>query len=247
MQSITSNLLDNYNNQYDGNMSQWRETGAKKKVENIIKICSNKKYTNVLEVGAGDGSILNLLSKQKFGQSLYAIEISKSGVEKIKEKNITNLKDVSIFDGYKIPYPDKHFDLLILSHVLEHVEHERVLLREIARVSKEQVIEVPREFRFGADNKINHFLSYGHINIYTPTNFRFLLKTEGFEIKEELLQLYSFDSYAFGKKSLLKKIVAFVSYSFKTVMLAIPIRAFKELYCSTITIRSSNNSKLSIF
>ena len=32
---------------------------------------------------------------------------------------------------------------------------------------------------------IQHFLSYGHINIYTPTLFRFLLKSEGYEFISE--------------------------------------------------------------
>ena len=64
---------------------------------------------------------------------------------------------------------------------MEHVEHERVLLREIKRVSKYQVFEVPIDFSFYVDRKIKHFLSYGHINIYTPALFRFLLFTERFK------------------------------------------------------------------
>ncbi len=98
-----------------------------------------------------------------------------------------------LFDGYKIPYPDNHFDLVICSHVMEHVEHERILLREIKRVSKNQIFEVPIDFSFYVDKKIKHFLAYGHINIYTPGLFRFLLLSENFEIVKDKCYLFQDD------------------------------------------------------
>jgi hypothetical protein len=73
---------------------------------------------------------------------------------------------------------------------MEHVEYERTLLREIKRVSKYQIFEVPVDFSFYVDKKIDHFLSYGHINIYTPALFRFLLKSEKFSIKADKCYLY---------------------------------------------------------
>ncbi len=73
---------------------------------------------------------------------------------------------------------------------MEHVEHERVLLREIKRVSKYQIFEVPIDFSFYVDKKITHFLSYGHINIYTPGLFRFLLMSEKFKIKKDKCCLF---------------------------------------------------------
>src|SRR5207253_875763 len=39
----------------------------------------------------------------------------------------------------------------------------------------------------GVDKETDHFLSYGHLNIYTPSLFRFLLKSEGFIIRNDLL------------------------------------------------------------
>jgi hypothetical protein len=49
---------------------------------------------------------------------------------------------------------------------------------------------VPIDFSFYVDRKANHFLSYGHINIYTPSTFRFLLKSENFMIIEDKCYLY---------------------------------------------------------
>src|SRR6202007_1138437 len=146
-------------------------------------------FNKILEVGAGDGSILKYLSDQHFAPEYHAVEISDSGVEDIKQRNIPGVKSVQMFDGYHLPFADNSFDLIILSHVLEHVEHERLLLRELKRVAEYCVIEVPRDYKDGVDSRIKHFLAYGHINVYTPTLLRYLLRTEGFEIEKDLTSM----------------------------------------------------------
>nr|WP_288811999.1 class I SAM-dependent methyltransferase [uncultured Sphingobacterium sp.] len=183
-------IKKSYSNQYDDGLVEWRNTGAKFKAKNIVELARNISFGNVLEVGAGEGSILNWLSQWDFCKDMSCIEISESGIELIKSKNIPNLNDIRLFDGYTIPYPDNSFDLVICSHVLEHVEHERLLLREIKRVSKYQIFEVPIDFSFYVDRKLEHFLSYGHINIYTPALFRFLLQSEQFMVKKDICHLY---------------------------------------------------------
>src|SRR5204863_6063089 len=59
------------------------------------------------------------------------------------------------------------------------------LLREMKRVSDFQVFEVPLDYSIAVDEKVKDFLSYGHINIFTPSLFKFLLKSEGYEILSE--------------------------------------------------------------
>ena len=116
---------------------------------------------------------------------MYALEISESGIKKIEERKLQTLKEIKLFDGYTIPHKDKSFTLATCSHVIEHVEHPRTLLREIARISEYQYFEVPIDFSFFVDKKIKHYLNYGHINIYTPSLFKFLLKSEGYEVINE--------------------------------------------------------------
>lgn len=187
---LSENLKEVYSQQYDESIVAWRMQAAAFKAQNIVDLSRNISFNNVLEVGSGEGSILYWLSKWGFCPNLHAIEISESGIDIIKSKQIEHLKEVLLFDGYTIPYPDKHFDLVICSHVLEHVEYERTLLREISRVSKYQIFEVPIDFSFYVDKKIKHFLSYGHINIYTPGLFRFLLLSENFTVLKDKCCLY---------------------------------------------------------
>ena len=180
--------------------------GAKYKAQHIIDVSQGRIFKKVLEVGAGDGSILKLLADQNFAPEYHAVEISESGVAHIQTRNIKDLKSVQLFDGYRLPFDDNSFDLIILSHVLEHVEHERMLLREIKRVARHSIIEVPLDYRTGVDKRIKHFLAYGHINVYTPTSLRYLLQTEGFEVENDLTSMIEpevtrFNTYINQKKS----------------------------------------------
>lgn len=222
---LTDNLKAAYQDFYTDNDVAWRMLGAKYKAQNIIEVCKSIKPKKVLEVGAGDGSILHFLNEWNFSPEIYALEIATSGVEKIKKRGLKNLKDVQIFDGYKIPYLDNSFDLIVLAHVLEHVEHERILIRELKRVAKHIVIEVPKDYRFGVDQRLNHFLAYGHINMYTPSLLRFLLRSEGLEIVADKSSIITpevtfFNNYINReiKKSFLKTFKVKLEYHIKNIL-----------------------------
>ncbi len=186
---VSSGLKSAYDNFYVGKDEEWRLLSAKYKAQNIEELCKNLPFQKVLEVGAGDGSILKYLDESGFSPEIHALEISSSGVEQIGNRKLGRVKSVQLFDGYHIPFEDNEFDLVILSHVLEHVEFERMLLREIKRVSKYCLIEVPIDYRYGVDKRMKHFLAYGHINMYTPSSLRFLLQTEGFEIVKDKISV----------------------------------------------------------
>jgi len=203
--AISGNVKNAYDEFYQEHDEAWRMLGAKYKAEHIVEVCRDYTFNKVLEVGAGDGSILKFLSEKNFASEYHAVEISESGVAHILSRGINNLLSVQVFDGYHLPFDDDSFDLIILSHVLEHVEHERILLRELKRVAKYIVIEVPIDYKAGVDKRIKHFLAYGHINVYTPTSLRYLLHTEGFDIENDLTSIIPpevtrFNTYVNQKK-----------------------------------------------
>lgn len=136
----------------------------------------------LLDVGAGDGNVLAELDAIRFASELHAVEISESGVKSILARDLPSLQAAQIFDGYKIPYPDKHFDLAIAVHVLEHVEHERLLLQEIRRVAKFAYIEVPLEHGYRVQRSIDQGKKFGHINFYTKETIRGLVESCEMEV-----------------------------------------------------------------
>ncbi|MDB5125902.1 class I SAM-dependent methyltransferase [Mucilaginibacter sp.] len=246
---ISGNVKNAYDEFYKTHDEAWRMLGAKYKAQHIIDVCKGQSFKKVLEVGAGDGSILKLLSDQNFAPEYHAVEISDSGVVHIKSRDIRNLVSVQEFDGYKLPFEDDSFDLIILSHVLEHVEHERLLLREIKRVSKSFVIEVPIDYKPGVDKRIKHFLAYGHINVYTPTSLRYLLQTEGFEIKKDLTSIIEpevtrFNTFINQKrsKSFIAEMRIAAEYAVKNVLVKLSDK-FNEKLANAYTVLCTKTDK----
>jgi len=244
-----------YDNFYTNSDVAWRMLGAKYKAKNIIDVCSEIKPEKVLEVGAGDGSILHFLNEWNFAPELHALEIAESGVDIIKSRNLSRLKSVQTFDGYKIPFEDNAFDLVILAHVLEHVEHERILLRELKRVSKYIVIEVPKDYRFGVDRRVKHFLDYGHINMYTPTSLRFLLQSEGLEILEDKVSMTATETVKFNEfinkkapKTISKNLKIELEFRIKKALGNLLGRKKQEEFANAYTVLTKkSDSNLQIF
>ena len=240
-----------YDDFYNTNDVAWRMLGAKYKAQNILEVCKNIKPKKILEVGAGDGSILHYLNEWNFGDELHALEIAQSGVEKIKNLNLKKIIAAQTFDGYQIPYPDDSFDLIILAHVLEHVEHERILLRELKRVAKYIVIEVPKDYRLGVDKRMKHFLDYGHINMYTPTSLRFLLKSEGLELVADKVSMTTpevnyFNEFVNKKanKSISKRLKIQLEYNIKRTLGNLLGQNKKEQFANAYTVLTKKSDQI---
>jgi hypothetical protein len=65
-QPISENVKIAYDEFYAKHDEAWRMLGAKYKAQHIIDVCKGHSFKNVLEVGAGDGSILKLLADKSF-------------------------------------------------------------------------------------------------------------------------------------------------------------------------------------
>ncbi len=195
-----ASIVEVYEHHYASNSTvekKWTELGSYSRLHNTLKAIKDHQFDSTIDVGAGDGMVLQRLSEsEKFG-NLNAVEISEAAAEIIKSLPIPQLKEVKTFDGYNIPFQSNSFDLATCYHVIEHVEHPRLLLREIARISRFQVFEIPLDYRPSIDSNIDRLMSYGHISVYTPSLFRFLLKSEGFSIISEHLSNTSWQAQKF--------------------------------------------------
>ncbi len=223
---ITEQLRANYDSYYDDpSLAAWRRIGALDKANNVVRLCAGLPQRRVIEIGAGDGAILQRLSELRFGEGLYALDISASAIEALKRKTIPRLMEYQQFDGYHIPYGDNTFDLAILSHVVEHVEHERQFLYEAARVARYVFVEVPLE---DTSRRARDFVfeRVGHINFYSPRTIRWLLQTCNLRIIAEVVTNPSRASYSFqgGGTGVLQYIV-------KEVLLRLAPRLATRHFC----------------
>jgi hypothetical protein len=193
---VSAQWLETYQQNYGSGPSQWRWLGALDKAHNIETLCQDLSISSVVDIGAGEGSILKALSDRGFAERYYALEITPTAIAEIENRDIPGLVECSIFDGYEIPYGDKQFDLAVLSHVVEHAEHPRSLLYEAQRIAKYVFIEVPLE-----DNiRLSRNYVYdglGHINFYSIKTIRRLAQTCDFTVLDHKITNKSKVVYTF--------------------------------------------------
>ncbi len=83
---------------------------------------------SLLELGAGTGAQARDL--ESLGFRVSAIDMVESNYSGDR------VRPVADYDGRNIPFPDRHFDIVFSSNVLEHVPHIGEFQREICRVLK---------------------------------------------------------------------------------------------------------------
>jgi ubiquinone/menaquinone biosynthesis C-methylase UbiE len=87
--------------------------------------------STVLDVGCGYGKMDLKMSEQRCDLSILGVDVL------IRDKTYGN---VTLFDGKNIPFPDNHFDVVMLVNVLHHANVPLDLLKESARVSRKYVL-----------------------------------------------------------------------------------------------------------
>ncbi|MEH2557182.1 ubiquinone/menaquinone biosynthesis C-methylase UbiE [Bradyrhizobium algeriense] len=176
--SQSAELRDFYDGYYNEAVAAKRTIAAKQSVDHLVRL-GGKSLGHLLDVGAGDGAVLQEIESRRIASKLDAVEISSSGIDRVTSRRLSTLNAIRSFDGYRLPFEDKSFDTTIAIHVLEHVEHERLFLNELKRVSKRVFIEVPLEHTFRLQRSIVMGKPFGHINHYTFDRFINLLDTCG--------------------------------------------------------------------
>jgi SAM-dependent methyltransferase len=81
----------------------------------------------ILDIGCGDGTIGSMLTQSRSDITVEGVEISVRPGCRIPCRS---------FDGMKLPYPDRSFDVCLFVDVLHHTNDAEVLLREAVRVSR---------------------------------------------------------------------------------------------------------------
>ncbi len=133
-QTNINSPLFNDNRNYDYNQTFTEEREEYKLVCELIKPNSR-----VIDLGCGNGSLLEKLIKEKnvIGEG---IELSSSGVEACNKKG---LKVIQGKIDEKLPFADNFFDYSICNVTIQMVMYPEVLLSEMKRISKYQIVSFP--------------------------------------------------------------------------------------------------------
>jgi SAM-dependent methyltransferase len=104
---------------------------------------------HVLDVGCGSGALGRAIMDSP--ECPPGVEVT--GLEKFRRGD--EVAAVQFYDGQKIPYPDKSFDVVILADVLHHASDPHHLIYECSRVVKRALIV--------KDHKVEGFLAQQRI------------------------------------------------------------------------------------
>jgi len=113
------------------------ETEERQEYSKIIALVSPN--SSVIDLGCGNGSLLKILKDNKNIQE-YGIELSESGVEICKRKGLNVIRG-SI--DTKLNFEENTFDFAICNVTIQMVNYPEVLLNEMKRISKNQIISFP--------------------------------------------------------------------------------------------------------
>ena len=126
-----------------------------------FKIIANliEKNTRVLDVGCGDGTLMEFL-KDNNKIDIRGIEISKNNVQKCIGKGLTVIEGDAERDLSQ--FPDESFDFVILSQTLQAFLNPEKVISELLRVGKKAIVTIPN---FGYWKVRLHLLTKGTMPI----------------------------------------------------------------------------------
>ena len=104
----------------------------------IAELIENDK--KVLDVGCGDGILMDFLKKNK-NTNIRGLEISKIKVQECIAKGLTVIEGNAEKDLKQ--FPDKSFDYVVLSQTLQAFLDPELVIEELLRVGKKAIVTIP--------------------------------------------------------------------------------------------------------
>ncbi|MFI5257499.1 MAG: class I SAM-dependent methyltransferase [Gemmatimonadales bacterium] len=102
-------------------------------IARLVAPDGNTDRLDVIDVGSGDGYLGAVLQTWRPSTRVIGVEtqvraLTRSGFEPV------------LFDGLHLPFPDRSFDVAILSNVLHHADDQPALFAETCRVTRRRVV-----------------------------------------------------------------------------------------------------------
>ena len=98
------------------------------------------KNVSVLDVGCGDGSLMNLLIKEK-NIKARGLEIKEEYVKKCISRGLSVIEGNAETELHQ--FPNQSFDFVILSQTLQAFYNPEQVLKDLLRVGKSTIVSIP--------------------------------------------------------------------------------------------------------
>ena len=110
----------------------------KKEFKVIASLLPNN--IRVLDVGCGDGSLMDLLIKEK-NIKARGLEINKENVKKCISKGLSVIEGNAETELHQ--FPDQSFDFAVLSQTLQAFYSPENVLKDLLRIGKSVIVSIP--------------------------------------------------------------------------------------------------------
>lgn len=138
----------------------------------VINLVRELPHRRILDLGCGDGLLLAEISK-KIQAELIGADVSATAIEHAR-RNVPHAHFEVLDAGRAIP--EGTFDVTVMSEVLEHIEDDDALLRNLAAHTRFVVISVPG----GPADQVDR--AYGHFRNYDGDLLPRKLRAAGYEV-----------------------------------------------------------------
>lgn len=174
-----------------GRLRAWLQLGAIEKVRSLALVLDGHAVDDVLEIGCGSGAFLERAHAEGIGRRYWAADVSAEAIRHVEGLGLP-LVGTTVGDGATVSETlRRRFDLVVLSHVLEHVDDPAALLRAALRCGRRVFIEVPLESTVGLNLKwelarrrgrVRTDNAAGHIQFFSKRSIEALVRDCGAQI-----------------------------------------------------------------
>ena len=174
--------------------------------------------SKVIDIGCGNGELLNFLSKNK-NSKIQGLEINQKKVNKCVSKGLSVIqgdadKDLGL-------YPEKSFDYVILSQTIQATLEPKKILTELTRIGKRVIVSIPNfgfwkvrldllvKGKMPITSKLNStWFKTENIHLCTISDFTDLCDQLNLKIKQTVTIASNKQKMFFGKPNKLANIFA---------------------------------------
>tara|TARA_Y100000816_G_C26108138_1_gene589779 strand:+ start:5458 stop:6270 length:813 start_codon:yes stop_codon:yes gene_type:complete len=186
-----------YCNICNSKLSSWKYYGSKSNLNLVCPVCNSFGRHRMLGIILKKNLILEKLNNQKkllhFAPELGLQNFLKKNFPQIQYRSSdfdSNNQDLRL-DLMKIDLPSNSVDFIILSHVLEHIDNDKLALNEIKRILTPEgklFLQVPlgksqktKDKKFISDeDRLLHYGQKDHLRLYAMENLNSDLERIGF-------------------------------------------------------------------